>query len=66
MIDSTEINKKRAFRGFSPIEPVWGEMRPSCKMLLLGPDNLRAFTRKFVINRINIEDGYITKRQRGE
>mgnify|MGYP003660335475 CR=1 FL=1 len=61
MKDTTEINKKRALRGFPPIESVWDEMRPSCKMRLLGPDNLRAFTRKFVINRINIEDSCITQ-----
>ena len=56
MKDSTEINRKRALRGFPAIESVWGKMQPSCKMRLLGPDNLKVFTRKFVINRINLDD----------
>ena len=56
MMDTTELNRKRALRGLPPIESVWERIGPSCKMRLLGPDNLKVFTRKFVINRMNLDD----------
>lgn len=56
MRDTTELNRKRALRGLPPIESVWERIAPSCKMRLRGPDNLKGFTRKFVINRMNIDD----------
>lgn len=61
MIDNKsrmELNRKRALKGFPPIEDVLYKMNPACKMRLLGGENLKSFSRRFVIRHIDlIEDG---------
>lgn len=53
-----EINRKRALRGLGPIEQYLHKFQPSDKMRVLGPSSLKSFTRRFVINQINIEDSH--------
>ncbi|ANO57469.1 hypothetical protein [Vibrio phage vB_VhaS-tm] len=53
-----EVNAERLTMGFQPLQKVWHLWQPSCKMRVIGRDNLKGFTRRFVINQINVEDGH--------
>lgn len=55
MRDTTALNQRRALRGLPPIESVLHKMHPACKMRLVGPDNLKSFTRRFVIHQLEVE-----------
>ncbi len=50
-----QVNLKRAEAKRKPLQEVWGKWQPSCKMRVIGVD-LKRFTRRFVINQINISE----------
>lgn len=54
----SEIDTERSKMGMQSLQKVWHLWRPSCKMRVLGGDNLKGFTRRFVINQINTEEGH--------
>lgn len=55
-----EVNLKRSEARRKPLQEVWCNWQPSCKMRVVGVD-LKGFTRRFVINQINISENGVKK-----